>query len=67
MGRALRECIQVIQSTEDDIYGSCKIEVIASMVDVFHQVWSTTMAMHQAKDNQLAPVLEWVCKGKQPT
>ena len=23
--------------------------------------------MHQAKDNQLAPVLEWVCKGKQPT
>ena len=27
------------------------------MVDVFHQVPSTTMAEHQAKDNQLAPVL----------
>ena len=35
---SLRECIQVVQSAEDDIYGSCKIEVIASMVDVFHQV-----------------------------
>ena len=38
VGCALRECIQVIQSTKDDIYGSCKIEVIAGMVDVFHQV-----------------------------
>ena len=37
------------------------------MVDVFHQVSSTTMVEHQAKDNQLAPVLEWVRKGKQPT
>ena len=37
------------------------------MVDAFHQVPSTTMAEHQAKDNQLAPVLEWVRKGKQPT
>ena len=64
---SLRERIQVVQSAEDDIYGSCKIEVIAGMVDVFHQVPSTTMAEHQAKDNQLAPVLEWVRKGKQPT
>ena len=64
---SLRELIQVVQSAEDDIYGSCKIEVIAGMVDVFHQVPSTTMAEHQAKDNQLAPVLEWVCEGKQPT
>ena len=37
------------------------------MVDVFHQVPSTTMAEHQAKDNQLAPVLEWVHEGKSPT
>ena len=37
------------------------------MVDVFHQVPSTTIAKHQAKDNQLAPVLEWVHEGKQPT
>ena len=37
------------------------------MVDVFHQVPSTTMAEHQAKDNQLAPVLEWVHEGKPPT
>ena len=37
------------------------------MVDVFHQVPSTTIAEHQAKDNQLAPVLECVCEGKQPT
>ena len=64
---ALRECIQVVQSAEDNIYGSCKIEVVTSMVDVFHQVLSTTMAEHQAKDNQLAPVLEWVHEGKQPT
>ena len=64
---SLRECIQVVQSAKDDIYGSCKIEVVASMVDVFHQVPSTTMAEHQAKDNQLAPVLEWVLEGKQPT
>ena len=64
---SLRECIQVVQSAEDDIHGSCKIEVVASMVDVFHQVPSTTMAEHQAKDNQLAPVLEWVHEGKQPT
>ena len=67
VGRALKECIQVVQSAEDDIYGSCKIEVVTGMVDVFHQVPSTTMAEHQAKDNQLAPVLEWVCEGKQPT
>ena len=33
---SLRECIQVVQSAEDDIYGSCKIEVITGMVDVFH-------------------------------
>ena len=64
---SLRERIQVVQSAEDDIYGSCKIEVVAGMVDVFHQVPSITMAEHQAKDNQLAPVLEWVCEGKQPT
>ena len=37
------------------------------MVDVFHQVPSTTMAEHQAKDNQFAPVLEWVREGKSPT
>ena len=67
VSHALRERIQVVQSAEHDIYGSCKIEVIAGMVDVFHQVPSTTMAEHQAKDNQLAPVLEWVCEGKQPT
>ena len=64
---SLRERIQVVQSAEDDIHGSCKIKVVAGMVDVFHQVPSTTMAEHQAKDNQLAPVLEWVRKGKQPT
>ena len=67
VGHALKECIQVVQSAKDDIYGSCKIEVITGMVDVFHQVPSTTMAKHQAKDNQLAPVLEWVHEGKQPT
>ena len=32
VGRALKECIQVIQSAEDDIYGSCKIEVVNGMV-----------------------------------
>ena len=64
---SLRECIQVVQSAKDDMYGSCKIDVVTGMVDVFHQVPSTTMAEHQAKDNQLAPVLEWVSKGKQPT
>ena len=64
---SLRERIQVVQSAKDDIYGSCKIEVVAGMADVFHQVPSTTMAEHQANDNQLAPVLEWVCEGKQPT
>ena len=64
---SLRERIQVVQSAEDDIYGSCKIEVVVGMVDVFHQVPSTTMAEHQAKDNQLAPVLECLCEGKQPT
>ena len=67
VGRALKERIQVVQSAEDDIYGSCKIEVVTGMVDTFHQVPSTTMAEHQAKDNQLAPVLEWVRKGKPPT
>ena len=67
MEHSLREHIQVVQSAEDDIYGSCKIEVVTGMVDVFHQVPSTTMAEHQAKDNQLAPVLEWVREGKQPT
>ena len=59
VGRALKEHIQVVQSAEDDIYGSCKIEVVTGMVDVF-QVPSITMAEHQAKDNQLAPILEWV-------
>ena len=67
VGRALKERIQVVQSAEDDIYGSCKFEVVTGMVDVFHQVPSTTMAEHQAKDNQLAPVLEWVHEGKPPT
>ena len=67
VGHALKERIQVVQSAEDDIYGSCKIEVVTGMVDVFHQVPSTTMAEHQAKDNQLAPVLEWVREGKSPT
>ena len=67
VSHALRECIQVIQSAEDDIYGSCKIEVIAAIVVEFHQVPSTTTVENQAKDNQLAPVLEWVHEGKQPT
>ena len=64
---SLRERIQVVQSAEDDIYSSCKIEVVTGMVDVFHQVPSTTMAKYQVKENQLAPVLEWVREGKQPT
>ena len=63
---SLRERIQVVQSAEDDMYGSCKIEVITGMVDVFHQVPSTTMAEHQAKDNQLAPVFEWVHEVNNP-
>ena len=67
MEHSLRERIQVVQSAKDDIYGSCKIEVVAGMVDVFHQVPSTTMTEHQAKDNLLAPVLEWVHRGKPPT
>ena len=67
MEHSLRERIQVVQSAKDDIHGSCKIKVIAGMVDVFHQVPSTTMAEHQAKDNQLAPVLEWIHEGKSPT
>ena len=67
MGHTFREHIRVVQSAKDDMYGSCKIEVITSMVDVFHQVPSTTMAKHQAKGNQLAHVLEWVREGKQPT
>ena len=67
VGRALKERIQVVQVAKDDIYGSCKFKVVAGMVDVFHQVPSTTMAEHQIKDNQLAPVLEWVREGKQPT
>ena len=67
VGRALKERIQVVQSAKDDIYGSCKIEVVTGMVDEFHQVPSITMAEHQAKDNQLAPVLEWLLEGKQPT
>ena len=33
------------------------------MVDIFHQVPSATMAEHQSKDNQLAPVLEWMREG----
>ena len=63
---SLRERIKVVQSAEDDMYGSCKIEVITGMVDIFHQVPSTTMAEHQAKDNQLAPVLELVCEVNNP-
>ena len=66
VGRALKERIQVVQAAEDDIYGSCKIEVVTGMVDVFHQVPSTTMAEHQAKDNQLAPILEWVREVNSP-
>ena len=46
MKHALRDRIQVVQSAEDNLYGLCKIEVIAGMVDVFHQVPSTTMAEH---------------------
>ena len=67
VGRTLKEHIQVVQSTEDDVYGAHKIEVVTGMVHIFHQVPSTTMAEHQAKDNQLAPILEWVCEDKQPT
>ena len=67
VGCTLKERIQVVQSTEGDVYGAHKIEVVTGMVDVFHQVPSTTMAKHQAKDNQLASVLEWVREGKQPT
>ena len=36
VGHALKERIKVIQSAKDDIYDSCKIEVVAGMVDVFH-------------------------------
>ena len=63
----LKERIQIVQSAEDDIYGSHKIEVVTGMVDVFHQVPSATMAEHQEQDNQLAPILHWVHEGKQPT
>ena len=36
VGHALKECIKVVQSDKDDIYGSCKIEVVTGIVDVFH-------------------------------
>ena len=57
----------LVSGGQDDVYGSHKIEVVTGMMDVFHQVPSTTMAEHQAKDNQLAPILELVREGKQPT
>ena len=66
VGHALREHIQVVQSTEDDIYGSCKIEVAAGIMDIFHQVPSTTMAEYQAKDNQLAPSWNGCAKVNNP-
>ena len=67
VGCALKERIQVVQSAEDDIYGSCKIEVDHRHGGRISSSPSTTMAEHQAKDNQLAPVLEWVPEGKSPT
>ena len=67
VGRTLKGAYPGCQSTEDNVYDSHKIEVVTGMVDIFHQVPSTTMAEHQAKDNHLAPILEWVREGKQPT
>ena len=68
MGHALKERIQVVQSAEDDIYGSCKIEVVTGMVDrissssIHHQGPST-----KQRTIKLAPVLEWMREGKSPT
>ena len=67
VGHDLKERIQVVQSAEDNIYRAHKIEVVAGMVDMFHQIPSITMAEHQEKDNQLTPVLEWVPDNKPPT
>ena len=47
VGCALKERIQVVQSAEDDVYGTHKIEVVTGMVDVFHQVPSTTSSHTQ--------------------
>ena len=43
VGRALKERIQVVQSAEDNIYGSCKIEVVTGMVG---RISSTSIHHH---------------------
>ena len=66
MSRDLKERIQIVQSAKDNIYRSHKIEVATGMVGIFHQVPPTTMAEHQEQDNQLVPIIQWVCEGRQP-
>ena len=64
---SLRERIQVVQSAEMTYMVPVKLRSLPAWWMYFIMVPSTTMAKHQAKDNQLAPVLEWVREGKQPT
>ena len=65
--QCLWECIQIVNSAEESLYGSQKIEVVTGMVDVFHQIPTSVMAEHQEKDNQISPILEWVKENKPPS
>ena len=64
--RPLRDRVQEVLEAVDEIEGTPPIEVSCGSAEVFSQIQPRTMADHQAKDNQIGPVLDWVRRGETP-
>ena len=60
----LRECIEMIGSTHDELGETKPIEIHSNLVEVFSHITPEDMAAFQKGDNQISTVYHWVQDGK---
>ena len=63
----LRERIEIVGSTYEDIGEGGSLKVQSNMVDLFSHITPDQMAEYQKSDNQIGPILQWVQEGKVPS
>ena len=67
ISNCLREKIEIVGSTYEDIGEGGSLEVESNVVDLFSHITPDQMAEYQKSDNQIGPVLQWVQEGKVPS
>ena len=66
IGADLKECIEMIGSTHDELGETKLIEIHSNLVEVFSHITPEDMAIFQKGDNQISTVYPWVQDGKAP-